>query len=386
MSNETRDDMDLLDVLSQVFSKMDDEPVKRIATGDEIGEFEHVARRPIDASANQFPNIDFSKTLFDLLSGTLGLYDFTTEDIGEYMPDLAANGKRCLTVASSGDHVINLLAAGAEEIVAFDSVEAAGEVTWLKLQALADLDWTNAKDFSRNLWSTALDRIVFARLRDRAYDPSYGTHRAVMKTVVNSIPEKHRRLLFKQHQTRGYNSYLADESSFETAKAACRRALDDGRVSFVHADVRDLPLLELGEFDVIAFSNILQARLGTMISPYPISRMADHWVGREIVCGGKALKGMVDTMVWPIARMLSPGGVMMAAYVYGCNDEEWERIEREEAEEEGEEYRPAAITSAPLRREAFAAVPGFSVEERAWSLVNGELSGHDLGIFIRREA
>lgn len=354
----------------------------KYVTGNTVGRKE---KRQRDlAAGGQTVNFDLSypRSLPETVCDLANLYAWTTENIREYLPELEVRGKRCLTVASSGDHIINLLMAGAKEVVAFDSVAAAGEVTFFKMQALADLEWKNSEHFRGYLWEQALTPIAFARLEDRVSDPAYSQGRSVLRSALINLksPEG----VFKPYQTSGRNAYIASEEEFEAAKIACKQAMQDGRVSFVHADVRDLPLLDLGQFDVIVLSNILQSHWKSLISPFVISRDADHWVGRErLFFSPERLKVLIDMMVWPVARMLAKGGIMMASYTYACPDEEWEAVLREEADED-DPYIPNPLQSGALRREAFTPPDGFTVSERGWDVVNAESSGSDVGVFIRR--
>lgn len=65
-------------------------------------------------------------------------YLFTTENISGYMPDLS--GKRILTVCSSGDHYLNALLNGAQQIDLFDINCLSFMVLKLKRVALVNLD------------------------------------------------------------------------------------------------------------------------------------------------------------------------------------------------------------------------------------------------------
>jgi hypothetical protein len=347
-------------------------------TGDTIGRREAFERR----FANDEPLLrpdDFRRAIAD----SLGLYEFTTENILEYLPDLDVQGKRCLTLASSGDHIINLLMAGASEVVSFDCVNAAGEVTWLKMQALADMEWAGPKDFRANLWEKALERIPFARLCDRAKAPSFGTRESVIKQVSENLPAGH---LFLPYQTTGRNAYVATDEAFEKAKDACRQALSDGRVSFINADVRELPLIVQGQFDVIVLSNILQSRWERLKGPYTISRDADDAATRNrLLFSRERLKGLIDSMIWPVAELLTPEGVMMASYTYACQDEAFDHEQEKYCTEHSIEYCPDPIRSKPLRVSAFSPPPGFNVYERGWETINSSSSGQDIGVFVRRD-
>ncbi len=360
-------------------SPSNSEKEKDFVTGGAVGYREARARENAEKGRDPIPRpLELQLAVTD----AFGLYSFTTENILAYLPILEAEGKRCLTVAASGDQVINLLMAGAKEVVCFDSVAAAGEVTALKIQALADLNWEDAGHFRGSLWEEVSKPITFARLRDRTMEPLWDNRRNVFKPVVEQLNVEY---AFKMWQTTGRNAYIADEAAFKKAQDACRQAMEDGRVSFVHADIRELPLLELGQFDVIVLSNILQATWKRMCKPISISReQNDH--ERQFHNQDERLKKLIDTMIWPVAEMLSPDGIMMASYTYACPGEEWEKIERQECEDEGETYDPDRLQSKKCRATAFYPKDGFTVEEHAWEVVNSEASGDDVAVFIRKSA
>ena len=366
------------DILTQKLSTFSTPQMeKAFVTGDEIGCREARARENTGSGRGRNPRpLDLQLAVTD----AFGLYSFTTENILAYLPLLEAKGKRCLTVAASGDHIVNLLMAGAREIVCFDSIAAAGEITALKVQALSDLKWEDAGHFRENLWEEVSQPVTFAQLRDRTTKPLWDRNRGVFKPVIEQLNFKY---AFKMCQVTGRNAYVEDEASFANAQDACRQAMEDGRVSFVHADIRELPLLELGQFDVIVLSNILQATWNRMHKPISISREQEKHE-RQFQQQDERLKGLIDTMIWPVAEMLTPGGVMMASYTYACPNEEWEEIDRRDCEEKGEVYDPDRLTSKKSRIEAFSRKEGFGVEEHAWEGVNSEASGDDIAVIIRR--
>lgn len=314
------------------------------------------------------------------LAQHLGLYQFSTEDIAGYLPLLAPQGRRCLTVAASGDQTIDLLATGAKEVVTFDKVAAAGEVAWLKMQALADLDWEGPEHFQDRLWRTALRPEIFARLSDRAPDALYNQPAALLPSVIRAAPiDEAERMLFHPYRLRGAPAYCTDQHTFDAAGRACEAALSDGRVTFVHADARDLPIVGHCPFDVIVLSNILQASFSSLTArPMPFRREPCRdkaWLTRNANDAG-ILRNLVDTMISPVASMLAPGGVMMASYTYDCD-------RPEAGPETASSDNPLQATRT--RQEAFTPPPGFSVEEHILPAINSESSGVDVVVIIRRE-
>lgn len=75
------------------------------------------------------------------------IYSFTTENIAGYFEQLQFTNKDVLTVAASGDHIINALYKGAKTVIGFDINYLALIFTELKLIALENLDYKEFMDF-----------------------------------------------------------------------------------------------------------------------------------------------------------------------------------------------------------------------------------------------
>jgi len=69
------------------------------------------------------------------------IYLFTTENIAGYMRDLDLTGKKVVTVTGSTDHIINIVARGAKEILTFDINPLVKEYMDLKLSAIRTLSF-----------------------------------------------------------------------------------------------------------------------------------------------------------------------------------------------------------------------------------------------------
>ena len=69
------------------------------------------------------------------------IYSFTTENIAGYFEYLDFTNKNVLTVAASGDHIINAFYKGAKEVYGFDINYLALIFTELKLVALQSLNY-----------------------------------------------------------------------------------------------------------------------------------------------------------------------------------------------------------------------------------------------------
>ena len=341
--------------------------------------------------AGKDQRLAFGKVPEDALAGLtsdgFGLYSFCTESIEDYLPYLDVSGKRCLAVAASGDQVIALLLAGATEVVTFDVIAGAGEAVELKMHALAHFDWEGPEHFARDVWNKALSPMGLAHLCDCAPKAGFNWYRSLMHQAANGMPIGKAANIFKRHQIHGYSAYLASGEAFFETKSAVATSLSAGTVSFVRADVRDLPYFGLGEFDVVVLSNILGAAFSSGGNRYVVGGACSDVEPFDGSARMAYARALVSSMIWPVAGMLRSGGIMMASYHYGC-----EPIESltdycrycgdAKSSCQCEMVDPFAETSS--RRELFSPPPGFSVEEHGWSTVNNGLSGEDVAVFVRR--
>lgn len=241
-----------------------------------------------------------------------------------------------------------------------------GGIDYAKMHALADLPWTGPEEFRRDLWRRVLTPQFLAKLIDRTNGDLFGSHRSLVRQAVAGLPAGRANHIFKRYQIGGYTAYASDEDSFAKARVACRDALADGRVKFMTADVRDLPLANLGEFDAINLSNIVQYKYDALGFTQNISRNGDYnWPDGNKT---KRAQDIINAFVWPVAEMLAPGGRMMASYTYSCGNMGGDPLRRKRS-----------------RQALFKAVDGFSVEEHAWQSMSSEGGGDDVAVIVKRD-
>ena len=75
------------------------------------------------------------------------VYTFTTENLESYFIEMNLEDRKCLTVASSGDQLINLALMGAKKIDCFDYNRITYYIVKLKLAALQDLTYQEFIDY-----------------------------------------------------------------------------------------------------------------------------------------------------------------------------------------------------------------------------------------------
>ena len=75
------------------------------------------------------------------------IFSFTTENISGYLEYFDFNNKSLLTVGSSGDQILNSFYCGARNITLFDINEYAKYYVYLKIAAIASLNYKDFQDF-----------------------------------------------------------------------------------------------------------------------------------------------------------------------------------------------------------------------------------------------
>ena len=78
------------------------------------------------------------------------VYPFTTENIAGYM-DMDLTGKKIITVTGSGDHIINAILKGCNDITTFDINPLTKEFMELKLEKIKELSLEEYLEFFSNL-------------------------------------------------------------------------------------------------------------------------------------------------------------------------------------------------------------------------------------------
>lgn len=187
------------------------------------------------------------------------MYVCATEMVAEYYQRLGLEGKRVLTVAGSGDQVVNALYYGASNVVAFDINRNALFMTELKMAAIHALSF---QEFSRFFLQTkkGFDLKLYVKIRpflsracqkyfDRLYKEigPYG--------LGISVYFRGRRHLVDKKKSRKANAYLADAEAYHKMKDI----LEHNHPVLLIENVLNLSTNEglRGEkFDVINLSNV----------------------------------------------------------------------------------------------------------------------------------
>ena len=91
--------------------------------------------------------IDINKIDLNKFNKLSKIYSFTTENIAGYFEYLNLENKTILTVAGSGDHIINAFFKGAKKVYGFDINYLALIYTELKLVAMQNLGYKEFLNF-----------------------------------------------------------------------------------------------------------------------------------------------------------------------------------------------------------------------------------------------
>lgn len=196
------------------------------------------------------------------------IYSFTTENIAGYFEYLDFTNKNILTVAASGDHIINAFYKGAKEVYGFDINYLALIFTELKLVALQNLNYkeflqffmiNEENDIQKN--KNALDHGVYIN--------------KLRKDLSNSVAENWD-TIYQNFNNNGYNLrnsyifnnkydnnniklksnvYLKSELDYNIAK----ENINKKEIILINSNYKDLNrhnLPNLANCDIILMSNI----------------------------------------------------------------------------------------------------------------------------------
>lgn len=180
------------------------------------------------------------------------IYPFTTENIAGYMKSLNLENKKIITVCASGDHVINAIVKGCQDVTAFDINPLTKYYLDLKLSAIKELSYEtfldvflydSDKSFNQKI-ITNLD--IVEESKDfwlSKLEQFGGNGLKLKKSLVFNTKYFNPESKIKQ------NLYL-NKKNYDFIK----ERIEDVSVRFLPADVKDLKLQE--NYDYMFLSNI----------------------------------------------------------------------------------------------------------------------------------
>ena len=196
------------------------------------------------------------------------IYSFTTENISGYFVYLDFTNKNVLTVAASGDHIINSIYKGAKEVYAFDINYLALIFTHLKLVALEQLEYEeflqffmiNEKDdISRN--KDALNYEIYVNRLRKFLSENIARYWDIMyKTFENNGYKLRNSYIFNNKYDNNSvkinsNIYLKRKSSYNKAKEKIKYR----EIMLINANYKNINIMSLPNLidcDIVIMSNI----------------------------------------------------------------------------------------------------------------------------------
>lgn len=195
------------------------------------------------------------------------MYSFTTENIAGYFPYLDFTNKNVLTVAASGDHIINAFYQGAKKVIAFDINKLALLFTELKLVALEQLSYEEFLEFfmieekEKEKNKKALDYVIYqTRLRSQLLPDTAKNWDTIYKNFGNNGYELRNSNLFNNKYDNNkikISSNLYLKSKFEYQKA--KESIKQKQIQLLNCNYQDIGnshLQKLKMCDIVLMSNI----------------------------------------------------------------------------------------------------------------------------------
>ena len=196
------------------------------------------------------------------------IYSFTTENIAGYFEYLDFTNKNVLTVAASGDHIINAFYKGAKEVYGFDINYLALIFTELKLVALQNLNYKEFLEFfmindkndvekNRNV----LDYKVYINILRKDLSKSVAENWDILyENFNNNGYELRNSYIFNNKYDNNNiklesNLYLKSELDYNIAK----ENINKKEIILINSNYKDLNrhnLPNLANCDIILMSNI----------------------------------------------------------------------------------------------------------------------------------
>ncbi len=229
------------------------------------------------------------------------MYVYTTEKVSEYYKKLNIKNKKILTIAGSGDQLINAYLLGASEVVIFDLNKLSKFITLLKITALKTLTYKEfLKFFGENIDDSTLSYTLFKKIRKKLdnetnhlFESLYSYFNYSGKHIVHSNFFHQRGYLITNIRDR--NDYLKNSTNYLKA----RESVENKKIKFIFSDVNDLTFKIKDKFDIINLSN----------TP---TFLVKH------IYKNNPLEEFYKNIILKLNKLLNPGGVLFF-YVYSLD-------------------------------------------------------------------
>mgnify|MGYP001118557352 CR=1 FL=1 len=181
------------------------------------------------------------------------IYLNTTENIAGILEGLDIKGKKVLSVAGSGDQVLNAFYHGAEEVSIFDINPLAAAQAELKLVAAQKLDYNEFYHFFTPVTNSVLDVDTFNKLSKYLTDECanffeylYSNYDSIL--IFNKVFHK---FFPTKCILERINSYMGEEN-FKQLK----EKIDGKKIDYIESGLVELIIKLKDLYDIILLSNI----------------------------------------------------------------------------------------------------------------------------------
>lgn len=230
------------------------------------------------------------------------LYAFTTENIGGYYSKISFLKRKVLTVCGSGDHVLNAILLGCNNIDTFDINIFTYYFLKLKMAAVKTLSYTEFLDYfllENNL--NAMNYQLFQKVKKELTNEILNFWEALYKEVgYDGIRLRNSSLfhnLYDTNQKKLMSNLYLEEDNFKKLKEKMKLE----KVTFIESSLLNLMDKCNENYDLIFLSNI---------SDYLSSMFSDN-----------LLENYNDKIIIPLKKKLSKNGKLYFIYQYDVGNE-----------------------------------------------------------------
>lgn len=186
------------------------------------------------------------------------MYIYGTEMISYYYPCMNIKNKGVLTIAGSGDQIINAYFFGAREVIGFDINKLVGYMVSLKIAAIKSLSYNDFLKFfgtGKNIASFDYELYLKFRLKlDKPtkifFDSLYKYFKFKGKKLTKSTFINQREYI--QASPKDINIYLKNNTNYIKTRAL----ITNKKIKIIHSNVTKINYKIKKKFDIINLSNV----------------------------------------------------------------------------------------------------------------------------------
>lgn len=225
------------------------------------------------------------------------IYLMTTENIRGFLECNDLNDKNILSVAGSGDQMLNAYLMGAKNVTCFDINPLAFYQVKLKKAAVCTLSYQEFLDFFFHQYNKIFDKELFDKISEKLDKDTCDFFNNLFKMyssseIVDKIFYRFKPDLIKMQ---AMNIYLEQDNYNKLASI-----LEEKDISFIQSNVTELNnKLSINTYDMILLSNISDS-------------IKNIWPSDSL----KRFKELIELL----ANYLSNYGIIQVGYIYGYNE------------------------------------------------------------------